>query len=203
MKPLTGLGLGLLLGVAACGKAPQDDTAIPQESAAVVDPQALKTDAPRASEMVTATIDWASARSDLAASNEDSGATVQVQSGGNAPPVPVLLPSGIAVAQSDGAGVRFNPTRDGYFAAYPGAAYDIVMNGTNQVAGVDGEPVSPRTEAPVFTATVAGAQVALSRYGADYLIEFECNQLDAGTATCIDEVEALAVAERLVVAGSR
>ena len=53
----------------------------------------------------------------------------------------------------------------------------------------------------VFTAMEAGAQVSFSRYGADYLIEFECRILD-GEENCISQEEALDVAKGLFVAAA-
>ena len=47
----------------------------------------------------------------------------------------------------------------------------------------------------------AGAQVSFSRYGADYLIEFECRILD-GEENCISQEEALDVAKGLFVAAA-
>ena len=163
--------------------------------------------APAAGAAQTSEIDWEAARNDLASARSlmSEDAPVMIQSAGEeAPPVPVLLPTGIVSIQSaDGTGgPRFRPLADGYFAAYPGPKYDVIVNGTNQISDVDGKSRT-RDETMTFTATVAGAQVSLSRYGADYLIEFECNEIDADTGSCISEEEAMSVAENLIVAGSR
>lgn len=148
-------------------------------------------------------IDWKKAREDFERDSADDSLVVQAQSAGDAPPsVPMLLPTGIVVPQSEAANQRIMQMEDGYFASYPGARYDIVVNGTNRVALVEGAGAS-EDRAPNFTATVAGAQVALSRYGANYLIEFECNVLDIGGQTCIEENEALDIADRLIVARTR
>ncbi|MEM8636602.1 MAG: hypothetical protein AAGF33_16665 [Pseudomonadota bacterium] len=196
--------LALGIGVNACGGSDEaaTETAAVDAPEAVVEAQVLETAGPRADTNMTTSIDWQAARADLAGADDRSDSVVQVQSGGTSPPVPVLLPTGIVVPQSEGGGPVYRPTSDGYFATYPGAQYDIVVNGTNQVATINGE-ASTRNEIPVFTETIAGAQVAISRYGADYLIEFECNQLNGQSASCIEEAEALSVAERLVVVGSR
>ncbi|MEM9669375.1 MAG: hypothetical protein AAF950_10660 [Pseudomonadota bacterium] len=162
----------------------------------------FKAGGPQADSNVTSEIDWQASRAALSGTSRDAAGSVQIESAGANPPVPVLLPTGIVVPQSRGAGPVYRPTSDGYFATYPGSKYDIVVNGTNQIATVGGEPVT-RDETMVFTQTVAGAQVSLSRFGADYLIEFECNEIQAGSETCIDEAEALSVAEKLVVVGSR
>jgi len=153
-----------------------------------------------------ATIDWASARSDLAASGRaESGdvAAFQIASGPDAPPVPVLLPSGI-VRPANADRPTYRPLDDGYYAKYPGVAYDLTVSGTNEwYSGGTQDREDPAAEM-VFTATMTGAQVALNRYGAAYLMEFECNRAAGFDANgCIDEVEALAVAEQLVITGSR
>lgn len=188
--------------LAACNAespADQAETAAPGGVAEV----SLDTGADKANTNVTSNIDWAAARADRTSPGGEQEQLVQAQSGGEQPPVPILLPTGIVTVQSaTGGGPVFRQMSDGYVASYPGALYDVVVNGTNQVATIDGEATKPRGE-PVFTATVAGAQVALSRYGADYLVEFECHVLDEETDTCIGEAEALQVAESLIVAGSR
>ncbi|MEO0983294.1 MAG: hypothetical protein AAFX03_11660 [Pseudomonadota bacterium] len=160
---------------------------------AQVEPQSLK-----------AEIDWDAAREDFASRADRNDDTFTAQSADASDiAVPILLPTGVVTAQSaDGGGPRFMQLPDGYFAAYPGPRYDIVVNGTNEMPTVEGKPRT-RNEDAVFTATAAGAQVALSRYGADYLIEFECKELNPRTNTCIEADEALEIAENLVVAGSR
>lgn len=150
-----------------------------------------------------ANIDWSAARADLAMiPSDDREGAFQIASGGQAPPVPVLLPSGIVIPAGAETQVRFQPLADGYFASYPGAAYDIIVNGTNEVIGQSAR-MDDGLDKINFQATASGAQVALSRYGADYLVEFECNDADGGGADCISEDEALDVARKLVIAGTR
>lgn len=151
----------------------------------------------------TATIDWNAARTDMASRSGDEEPLVDIASAsGTPPPVPILLPTGGPVRiASDGSGPRFKQTSDGYYAVYPYENYDVIVNGTNEVIGNRGD--GPRDETMKFTATVAGAQVALSRYGADYLVEFECYELEADAVTCVEEEEALNVARSLVIRGTR
>ena len=151
----------------------------------------------------TATIDWAAARRDMASQSSDDEPLVNTASAsGTPPPVPILLPTGgpVSVA-TNGGGPRFKQTADGYYAVYKYDNYDVIVNGTNEIIGT--RPEGAREETPKFTATAAGAQVALSRYGADYLIEFECYAIDPQTVTCIESEEALGVAESLVIRGTR
>lgn len=147
-------------------------------------------------------IDWDQALADIAAQREEAGDTglAQIAAAGDPSPVPVLMPSGIVTPQS-AAPPRYKGLEDGYFATFQGVKYDIVMNGTVSKFATGDTPDAERPEY-VFTATDSGAQLAFSRYGADYLIEFECNVLEEGL-TCIDRDEAIQVAEELVVTGGR
>ena len=150
----------------------------------------------------TANIDWASARRDMASQSGAEPLVSIASAGGTPPPVPILLPTGgpVSVA-TNGGGPRFKQTSDGYYAVYKYDNYDVIVNGTNEIIGT--RPEGAREEAPKFTGTAAGAQVALSRYGADYLIEFECYTINPQTGTCIEAEEALGVAESLVIRGTR
>jgi hypothetical protein len=156
---------------------------------------------PKAQTKRKAEIDWASAREDLAANGDNS---VQIQSAGEEPAnVPVLLPTGIVTSQSAGNGPVFRRTSDGYFAFYPGDTYNIIVNGTNEVVAADAIKTTNPERAAVFSTTVAGAQVWLSRYGADYTVEFECNTLENEDSTCIEEEAAMEIARNLIVSGSK
>ena len=120
---------------------------------------------------------------------------------GDPPPVPVMLPTGIVLPQGAESDVKFQPLSDGYFAFYPGTDYNIVVNGTNEIIG-DRAPGT--TDTPKrFIPTMSGAQVAFTKYGADYLIEFECTQADGEHADCISEDDALSIADSLVAVRSR
>ena len=150
-----------------------------------------------------AEIDWTKAREDMAARPvDDTENDFQVASGPAAPPVPVLLPTGIVTTASTGNTPRFQPLSDGYFAAYPGTEYDIIVNGTNEVIGEGRNSTSANTT-PRYLATAAGAQISFSRYGADYLVEFECNEISGEDGTCITEADAMAIANELIIAGTR
>ena len=58
------------------------------------------------------------------------------------------------------------------------------------------------TVVPKFQRSEGSAQLAFSRYGADYLIEFECREIDSPEG-CITEAQAKEFAESLFVAQSR
>lgn len=151
-----------------------------------------------------AKINWKKARREFAEQGGiDEDSNFSIASANEPPPaVPVLLPSGNSVSvASSGQGPRFKQTNDGYYAVYKYENYDVIVNGTNQVIGAraDGE----RDETPKYTAAEAGAQVSFSRYGADYLVEFECYDVDPETGTCIEEEEAMGVAESLVIRRTR
>lgn len=158
---------------------------------------------PEASAAASA-IDWEAARRDLASRPiEDHEGAFQIASGEAAPPVPVFLPSTPVSVQGGESDVRFQPMNDGYYAFFPGEKYDTVVNGTNKIIAAPGEQPAARNEAFSFQPTMAGAQVSFSRYGADYLIEFECKELTNGLPTCITQEEAEAFATDLVISGTR
>lgn len=167
------------------------------------EPSAPDLPARPASTEATAEIDWNAARADLAAiPSEDRQGAFQIASDAEAPPVPILLPTGLVMPAGAESDVRFQPLEDGYFASYPGIDYDIIVNGTNEVIGTRQSGGSD-VEDMRFQTNVSGAQVSLSRYGADYLIEFECKDMDGGEPACISEEEALEIARKLVIAGTR
>lgn len=152
----------------------------------------------------TSAVDWDAARRDLAARPlETRAGSFQIASGEAAPPVPVFLPSTPVTVQGGEADVRFQPMSDGYYAFFPGETYDTIVNGTNKVITAPGEQLQARGEGLTFQPTTTGAQVSFSRYGADYLVEFECKALTNGLPTCITQEEAEAFATDLVISGTR
>jgi hypothetical protein len=195
----------LALALVACeqqASAPPTDTAAAPETAG---PQAADQVQPAMAgpPVEEGSIDWTAARADRAASPAADQASAMVQSAtgqtAGPPAVPVLLPSGIVQAQGDNARPpALVATEDGYFASYQMPRYNAVVNGSKR-AYVTGAAAAAAGDAMAFTPMEAGAQLAFSRYGADYLIEFECRQID-GSASCITEEEARAFAETLFVA---
>lgn len=191
----------------ACGSETptEPDNTAATDVATVADKPAVPADLPAAGPRVKpaskSTIDWDAAREDLSGG---SAGLITIQSVDEAPAeVPVLLPTGIATSQSADAGPVFRRTDDGYFAYYPGATYNITVNGTNQVITTEALEDTNPDRKPLFSVTIAGAQVWLTRYGADYVVEFECNELVDETGTCIEEDEAMDIANRLIVVGSQ
>jgi len=155
-------------------------------------------------ETKSATIDWNQARQDFASRDSDDNGMVQVASVGS-PVVPVLLPDEpVTIASTGESSLDFRPTADGYFAVRKGEIYDMIINGTDRLvvrAGSQGAA----TDSPLrFEETITGAQVSFSRYGASYLVEFMCK--DPATAvkgSCVNEEEAVAEVEKLLIAGTR
>jgi len=201
-----------LIGLSACDRVLQRPAGTPPPEAAAPAPDEPVTDTaagldlpvrPQA-EASGAAIDWEAARRDLAMrSSEDTQGSFQVQSGGDAPPVPIFLPSSPVTVQGGVSAVRFQPTDDGYYAFFPGEAYDIIVNGTNVVINAPGEATQPRTDAYTFQITATGANVSFSRYGADYLVEYECKALVRGVPECITEEEAISFARDMALSGTR
>jgi hypothetical protein len=146
-------------------------------------------------------IDWAKAQADFTA-KRPADAPVLPQSVQDKPsPVPMLLPSGIVQTASD----RPTPpvvTKDGYFATYHLPRYDAIVNGSMKAYTGTGSAAAGDKEAMKFTMGEAVASLAFSRYGADYLIDFECREID-GPTSCITEAEAKEFAESLFVAQTR
>ena len=193
------LACAMALAIAGCEKAPQAASApgAPGGDQLVQTPSARG--AASGPQAVQSTIDWAGARADRAkAPVNDAPVTIQSVDGkaGGLPQVPVLLPSGIVQTQSAGPPALVT-TDDGYFATYKTPKYDAIVNGSKQ-AYKTGQAASANKGAIKFTPAEAGAQLAFSRYGADYLIQFECHEAD-GAKSCISEDEARAFADGLFV----
>lgn len=153
--------------------------------------------APAGPQAVDATINWDAARADLAKRPSDAPVSVQSVGAEGPPPVPMLLPSGIVQTASD----RPTPpvvTADGYFATYHLPKYDAIVNGSKRAYAAAGQAAGDKS-AMKFTPGEASAQIAFSRYGADYLIEFECREVDGGDS-CVTEAEAKEFADSLFVA---
>jgi hypothetical protein len=145
---------------------------------------------------VDAQIDWEAARAARAQStNTDDNVTIQSTTGAPTP-VPMLLPSGVVMAQNARPPAVVT-TDDGYFATYQTPRYDAIVNGT-KTAYAAGAPAADK-ETMRFTTGEGGAQLAFSRFGADYLIEFECREMDSA-GSCITEGEAREFADSLFVA---
>jgi hypothetical protein len=184
----------LLAGLAAAAAACTQETPAPPEAAK---PAETANAQPAAAPAVTGTIDWEAAKADL--SKRPADAPVLPQSVQDKPvPVPMLLPSGIVQTASD----RPSPpvvTKDGYFANYHLPRYDAIVNGSMKAYATPGQAAGGDKSAMKFTTGEASAQLSFSRYGADYLIEFECREVD-GPEGCITEAEAKEFAESLFVA---
>jgi len=80
--------------------------------------------------------------------------------------------------------------------------YDVIVNGSQKAYVADTPAAAADKEAMKFQTVEAGAQLSFSRYGADYLIEFECREVDSPEG-CVSEAEAKEFAESLFVAQSR
>ena len=146
-------------------------------------------------------IDWAKAQADFTAKRPADAPVLPQQVQDKPSPVPMLLPSGIVQTASD----RPTPpvvTKDGYFATYHLPRYDAIVNGSMKAYTGTGQAAAGDKEAMKFTMGEAVASLAFSRYGADYLIDFECREID-GPTSCITEAEAKEFAESLFVAQTR
>ena len=180
---------------------PTEPEPVPETPPAETEPDTVRP----ASATIQTEIDWEAARNDLASSPPDeTDNTFNIQSGSTAPPVPVLLPTAPVrpAGASNGQQPQFRPVPDGYFAVFPGAEYNLIVNGTNLVTDIPGVE-NRETEDMTYSETTTGAIVSFSRYGADYLVEFECLGSGEEGGDCITEEEAMAVAEEIVISGTQ
>jgi len=153
-----------------------------------------------------AEIDWEAARADYAAREITPGDNTFSVASETELSVPVLLPSApISTASvGDDDGMQFRPLADGYYAVYPGEAYDMIINGTDRLAAAPGRGLTATDTALRFEETMTGAQVSFSRYGASYLVEFACKSADTAISEgCITEADAKAAVQDLLLAGTQ
>lgn len=196
MKSMLLGGLGLLaIAAAACT---QEQPAAPAATApAATTEEQVAQPASAGPAPVAGQIDWDAARADAAARPSD---VVIPQAVGSDPlTVPMLLPEIVQTASDRPTPPRV--TKDGYFATYHLPRYDVIVNGSSKAYQAGSPPAGDKTEMK-FTTVEAGAQLAFSRYGADYVIEFECREVDSPEG-CITEAQAKEFAESLFVAQSR
>lgn len=196
MKSMLLGGLGLLaIAAAACTE--QQPAAPAATAPAATAEEQVAQPASAGPPPVAGQIDWVAARADAAARPSD---VVIPQAVGSDPlTVPMLLPVIVQTASDRPTPPRV--TKDGYFATYHLPRYDVIVNGSSKAYQAGSPPAGDKTEMK-FTTVEAGAQLAFSRYGADYVIEFECREVDSPEG-CITEVQAKEFAESLFVAQSR
>lgn len=148
---------------------------------------------------VAGEVNWEAARADLAKRPAD---VVVPQAAGSDPlVVPMLLPGGMVQTASDRP-VPPRITKDGYFATYHQPRYDVIVNGSQKSYAAGGMAAAGDKTEMKFQPAEAGASLTFSRYGADYLIEFECREVDSPEG-CITEAQAKEFADSLFVAQSR
>lgn len=214
------VAVGLAGLVAACGAAPPGgsaETPAPEAAAVtdqaptpptgaeagagaaeapVVDPQAVK-----AGER---SINWLAARQAAGAGAPAGLVGVQAAQTLGAP-VPVILPTGIAIAQAAG-GPVFRVTPDGYFANYQTEAYNLTIVGTKTVYDA---PAAAPAPAPAdgtdpefrYAETESGAELSFAAFGADYLMTFDCRAQSEDSPPCVSEEQAIEIAKKLAVVG--
>lgn len=151
----------------------------------------------------TAEINWPAAREDFANRPDDD--SFGIASGSEAPPVPVLLPEmNVSIASDGPPALQFRETKDGYFAVMRGETYDLIVNGTDRLNTVPGRTPAGLPEDMRYEETLMGSQVAFTRYGASYLVEFACKAENTPVVgSCVTEEEARQAVEELLIAGTR
>lgn len=197
MKALVLAGLSAVALVAAA--CTEEKAATPEAAAPTAEQPVQTASAPQGPATTTGTVDWEAARADLAKRPAD---VVVPQAAGSDPlVVPMLLPGGIVQTAAD----RPVPPRimkDGYFATYHLPRYDVTVNGSQKSYAAGGAAPAADKGEMKFQVGEAAASLTFSRYGADYLIDFECREVD-GPEGCITEAEAKEFADSLFVAQSR
>jgi hypothetical protein len=127
-----------------------------------------------------------------------------------AAPVPVLIPAPAvqpagaeASAGLDASALKVQATPDGYFAVMPGKAYDMIIHGTKAFTTLPAGSPTPTADKTKyrFESAEGQHQLAFSRHGADYLIEFSCK--GPPLKPCVTEAEAKAIADQLVAANAK
>lgn len=118
--------------------------------------------------------------------------------------VPVLAPASMTEDQAARFAESYRVTPDGYFARIPGADFDVIVNATRAFAVAPAEAGARPREASTYTIgeSETGLGVTLSRFGADYSIDFACRgEGDEGGADCVTEDAAAAFVEQLIPVG--
>lgn len=150
-------------------------------------------------------VDWAQAQKEQPSANAvttaNSGFDVQVANAADDSPVPMLAPPATAAVASglDDEATVVRVTPDGYFATFAGPKYDVTVHGTKAFyVAPNSAPAKTQDAEPAlrFEQGEGQAQITFKRYGADYLIEFNC-KTGAADQACITEAEAAAFARRL------
>lgn len=122
-----------------------------------------------------------------------------------ASPIPVLAPPTLSETQRTAFSDSFRAVPDGFFAVIPARGYDVVVNGTITYAiAPELIKVIDRGGARyLYEEGETGVSISFSRYGADYLLQFECTDpARAGEDNnCVDEDTVVATAESLSVIG--
>lgn len=160
----------------------------------------------RGVELKQSEIDWNSARRDFASQPLSTDENTVSVAAASSTPVPVLLPqTPVVAASSDGApAMDFRPTADGYYAVLRGEDYDMIITGTDRLTAAPGRGQTATDTELRFEETMTGAQVAFSRYGASYLVDFACKTNAAVTGDgCVTETNAKAAVEDLLIAGTQ
>lgn len=118
-------------------------------------------------------------------------------------PIPVLAPSGMNEEERAFFAETFRARPDGFFAVIQGPTFDVIINGTKRFS------VSPELVKRIdrdgffylYETAFSGANISFTRFGADYLLEFECRSVASIEQTCLTEEDAVGLADSLIVVG--
>jgi hypothetical protein len=192
--------LAASLSVVACDRLPWAPKKPDEAASQQAKPPAQAASGPQRPEgtvpvEVESEIDWPAARQDASG---EAGIAVAVTS-----PIPILAPSTATAQSFDPAQKNFGVTADGYYAKFPGPRFDMIVNGTK--TGILAPRSAPLPREPIkdfsFNYSETGAEVAFNRYGASYLVTFECKN-NVVPEQCITEEQARAAIEEFILVGS-
>lgn len=118
-------------------------------------------------------------------------------------PIPVLAPQGIESEEARAFLKTYRSVKNGFFATIPGSAYDVVINGTQSfaVAPAAATVVERGDRKYLFEFGEIGAHISFSKFGVDYLVEFNCHETPSLTKSCVTQDEAVAFVDKLQIVG--
>jgi hypothetical protein len=117
--------------------------------------------------------------------------------------IPVLAPDDLSADERRAFTESFRAVTDGYFSVVPRGDTDILINGTRSYA-VAPELVKRFQRDGVSYLYQEGdghVSISFSRYGADYLLQFECRDGEGYANDCTNEAEVVEVIDRLTIVG--
>lgn len=117
--------------------------------------------------------------------------------------IPVLAPNDLSPQERTAFANSFRAVEDGYFAVIPRGDTDMLVNGTRSFAIAPQLVKEFQRDGVTYLYQEGDGHVSISftRYGADYLFQFECRDGEGYANDCTDEDEVVAIIDRLAIVG--